>query len=173
MTLLPVFSQTFGYPSLGIVKTLPEYWYWYWVLVRSIQKIGIGIGYCYSLFGNIGYLYWGKKVVLLRSAAHLAVSVYFWNQRTKRGWGPLTGAVSAQRALQGSEGPILCPLRGSLIRPLDISVIFFTKGQQKKNESVTWCHSAMPYWQRKLNWNQIVCQKLPDLLQRLRTKRRM
>ena len=52
----------------GIVKTVHEYCYWYWVLLWTHQKIGIDIGYCLGLFGNIGYWYWGKKGVLLMSA---------------------------------------------------------------------------------------------------------
>ena len=55
--------------GIGIVKGFSKYWYWYWELLRAFQSIGIG--YCQGLIGNIGYWYWGKKVVLLRTESEL------------------------------------------------------------------------------------------------------
>ena len=55
----------------------------------------LGIG---GLFGNIGYWYWGKKVVLLMSAIHYSIS-------------NLTFEIMAKQGLRGGENGLLGYIR--------------------------------------------------------------
>ena len=74
-------------------------------------------------FYSVGFLQWRTIPKKLWQKTHLDICCQL-KEPLKGPRGPILGSDWKQQ-----KRPILCPLRGSL---MDISVIFFTKGQHKK-----------------------------------------